>query len=154
MAGHSHHPVPRAEQPMHAGALPAQPSIAEVEQEKPEVVSIPVRHDGPVTAHRLPARDASTQTLNVPVSPVTSAVFKNDFRRSRTVICSVDNPFYYATTRSGLSSTSVSAAAVWPPNVPLELENCDSVYLACAPVGTFSAATSSTIGIVAEFFAE
>lgn len=154
MSGYSHHPGARPEKPFNDGAIPSQPEIADVEQEPTAVVAISVKHDGPIRSHRLPARKASTQTVNVPLAPITSRTFGKDGRRNRVLIVSVDNPFYYATTKSGLASASVTAAAAWPPNVPLPLENCDEVYLACAPVGTFSAATSSTLGIIAEFYAD
>jgi hypothetical protein len=151
------HPIPRHRNTAahDAGALPAQPAIAEVEQEvsRPLYEAVVVKHDGPQTVHQLPAKRAATQTVIVgtPAAGQETVIGGGDFKRKRTVLCAVDNAFYYATTPRALSTTSVTAAAVWPANVPLVLENCDAVYLACAGI---SGATSSEIGIVTEYWAD
>jgi hypothetical protein len=150
-----HHPVPAHQRAATAGAMPASATLAEVEQEEvyhPKPVDVCVV--GPVTMHKLPARRAATQTVVVglPQGGMT-ATLGTELKRSRAVICSVDAAFFYAVRAQSLqsASTAMTAATIWPPNVPLVIENADQVFLACAGLAS---ATSSTIGVVIETWAD
>lgn len=147
------HPRPAHQQHFTSGALPPDPPIEVVEQEYvPDAVE--VRVVGPVTTHRLPAKRAATMTVaaGLPGASITGTLGV-ELKRSRAVLCSVDAAFYYATRAISLNSASSAATAgcIWPPNVPLVLENADQVFLACAGLAS---ATSSTIGILIETWAD
>lgn len=144
------HPVAAHEREQLAGAMPALPAIAEVEQEPLSMVAILVKHDGPLTVYRLPARRSATFTVNAPlISALNGSTGRQlgvELKRSRAVITSSDYPFLYTTRQGGFSSaSSVPAAALWPALVPLVLENADQVFLACAGVGTVPSSSSTTI---------
>ena len=137
------HPLPMQHAP--AGALPAEPTIAEVEQEKkvPEQCAVIVQHNGPVMTHALPARAGAAFSM---IADTTSNfILGRDLKRKRAILLSTDNPFYYSSRE--LSVVNSASAALWPINVPLELLHGDSVYVACA-----TANKTSTIAVVTENF--
>jgi hypothetical protein len=144
------HPMPQHQRDTLAGAIPADPPIAEVEQEQIAPMAVVVEHNGPLTVHQLPARRAANTTVLAPIAPGIS-VLGVELKRSRVLLISTDQPFYYATAASKIAtaSTAAAAATLWPANVPLELLNADKVFLASA-----HASTAATIGVVIESWAD
>lgn len=149
MAGRNH-PIPAHQRAALAGAMPAEPGIAEVEQEPLGPAAVLVEHNGPLTVHQLPARRAATMSLSAPVAPGLK-VLGAEIKRSRVILCSVDKPFYYAVRQSQIAtaSSAASAAAIWPANVPLPLHHADQVWVASA-----DASLPATIGVVIETWAD
>ncbi len=144
------HPLPLHQRETLAGALPADPPIAEIEQEQIAPLAVVVEHNGPLTVHQLPARRAANMTVVAGLAPG-GKVLGVELKRSRVVLCSVDQPFYYATGGAKISSVASAdtAATIWPANVPLELLNADQVWLASA-----HATLSAKVGIVIESWAD
>jgi len=142
------HPLPQHQRDTLAGAIPADPPIAEIEQEQISPRAVVVEHNGPLTVHQLPARRAANMTVRVPTTG--NKILGIEMKRNRVLLCSIDNPFYYATADNKLSAGSAATAAtVWPANVPLELRNADQVHLASA-----HATDPATIGVVIESWAD
>lgn len=136
------HPLPMQAP---AGALPAEPTIAEIEQEKvaPEQCAVLVEHNGPVMTHALPARAGAAFSMYVDTT--SNFILGRDLRRQRAVLISTDQPFYYSARE--LSVVNSASAALWPINVPLVITHADSVYVACA-----TASSHSTIAVITENF--
>lgn len=149
MAGRNH-PMPLHQREALAGALPADPPIAEIEQEQIAPLAVVVEHNGPLTVHQLPARRAANMTVLAPIAPG-EKILGVELKRSRILLCSVDQPFYYATGSAKISSvgSADTASTIWPANVPLELLNADQVWLASA-----HATLSAKIGVVIESWAD
>jgi hypothetical protein len=135
-----------------AGAMPASPDIATVEQEQHGHASVPVVVDGPVTSHALPAKRAATQTLVVGVPPAAVSLLGRELKRSRVVLWSIDKPFLYSTTAAAISTPlnstagiNVQGAVTVPINTPIILLNADQVWVACASVTATDVATVCSV---------
>jgi len=135
-------PIPAHERALLAGALPADFDLSEVEQERhvPDSHAILVEFNGPQMVHNQPSKSGApfSQIINA----AGDTVLGSDKRRKRAVLCSIDNPFYYATTQRATPNTA--SAALWPANVPLPLENADEVWCAAAPPLTGVVTPAST----------
>lgn len=126
-----------------AGAIPATPSIAQIEQEQLAPQAVLVIHNGPITTHELPARAGAA--FSQICSTTSTQVIGKDLKRKRAILLSTDNPFYYSSRE--ISQVNSASAALWPINVPLVLQHGDEVWVACA-----TASMVSTIAVVTENF--
>jgi len=143
MSTHNRH-IPHAQQPAsHAGALPAAPDIATVEQERdaPSQYAVLVEHNGPVATRALPTRAGAPSTVIVPITG--GPVLGRDLKRARVTLISSDKPFYYAAKPPAAWSTAT--AALWPANVPLVLLHGDAINCASADVSL-----PATIAVIPE----
>lgn len=142
------HHTPASQRPYDtAGVLPAEPDIAEVEQEQylPDASAVLVTHNGPVMTHELPARAGAAFGMIVGTSA--TSLLGSDLKRKRTILIATDKPFYYMINE--VSNPNSASAALWPINVPLELRNGSAVYAACASA---TPTDVSTISIITENF--
>lgn len=143
MSTHQRH-TPHAQQPAsHAGALPATPVIAEVEQEfdAPSRYAVLVEHNGPIATRALPTRAGAPSTVVCPIAG--TQVLGRDLKRARVTLVSSDKPFYYAAKAPAVWSTA--SAALWPANVPLVLLHGDAINCASADVSL-----PATIAVIPE----
>lgn len=145
MPGRNHPALKHAGSP--AGALPASPSIAQIEQEDlaPARLSVLVEHNGPITSHELPSRSGSAFSQIFDSGGSTQQLLGKDLKRKRALIVSTDNPFYYAARDQ--ANPNSAAAALWPANVVLEITHADEVHIAGA-----TADQVSTIAVITENF--
>jgi hypothetical protein len=146
MSGRNH-PMPAHQRATLAGALPADPPIAEIEQEQLGPLAVLVQHNGPATVTVLPSERSATMTVRVTATQGQS-ILGTELKRARVLITSIDNPFYYAVTRANIGAAAPSAAMVVGPNVILDLRNADAIYLRSA-----HATDPATIGICVETWA-
>ena len=140
------HHTPAAQRPYtDAGILPAEPDIAEVEQEQyaPAPQAVLVQHNGPISVRTLPARAGGA--FGMQVGNAATNILGSDLKRARAILLATDQPFYYMT--GEVSEPNTASAALWPINVPLELHNGSAVYVACA-----TPASTSTMSVVTENF--
>ena len=116
---------------------PGQPDVPELLQREPVYPAVPVKMEGAVTAHQLPAKrgPAFTQDLSTTFQHVIGA----DLKRKRMLLIS---------TVAWLYRTSTTGVGVpWPANVPLELTHADHVY-AAVPTST------GTLTVITEVWAD
>lgn len=104
----------------------AQPDLAQLQQRDDMPVVVPVRQDGPVEVHPLPARSAPAfqQSLDAVLRNVLSA----DLKRKRAVLIGNDTWLY--------SHSATGRGVLWPGLVPLEITHGDAVYAAEHPDAT------------------
>jgi hypothetical protein len=143
MPSHDRH-VPAAQRPVsYAGALPATPDIATVEQEylAPPTEAILVQHNGPIASRALPTRSGAPSTFTADTHG--DQVLGKDLKRCRLTLISSDNAFYYSS--RPVANWSTASAALIPPLVPLVLLHGDAVYCASAVSGMVA-----TIAVVPE----
>jgi hypothetical protein len=126
------------------GALPAEPTIAEIKQEDVAVTAILVEHNGPISARPVPSRSGAAFS-QICASGSTTQVLGKDLRRARVTLLSTDNPFLYASRETAVANSA--SCALWPINVALVLTHGDEVHVACATGGDVS-----TIAVIAENF--
>lgn len=125
-----------------------EPSVPEVLQMDPRdagtdpPVYVIIR--GPVRAQEVPAKANGGKgwTVSDTDSP---HVLRADPHRSRALVCSIAQPFKFASTQAELGGQ----CAVWPAGVPLELKAVDDLYVQCATAGQ-----SDTISVWQERWAE
>jgi hypothetical protein len=124
------------------GATEPTPDLDELLQEEPAMLTVPVRVDGLVTAHELPARRAQCATDVVPIAAWTPLLPETP-KRKRTTLLSTDKPFYVSPSGTGV------AGMLWPANVPLYWRSVAKVYVMSA-----DAALPATISHLTELWAD
>lgn len=123
----------RADVALH-GAIPAEPSIADVEQEIIAPFVVAVKHDGPLGVYRIPNRRAAmfNQVVGLPSTAQALSIVHKDIKRARVIVMAIDNPILIATKETSLASTSTPSALLWPAGVPYVAEHALGLYVACA----------------------
>jgi hypothetical protein len=102
-----------------------QPSLEEVQQREYTALVVPVRHDGPLTTHHLPARAATVFDFALTVS--WQMCLAEDPKRQRATLISATD---FRVSHTGGSDGR--GGAYWPAKVPLVLENTASVWVSVA----------------------
>jgi hypothetical protein len=126
---------------MESGRTEATPDLEDVLQELPAMVTVPVKVEGQVLAHELPAKRVQTATDVIPAATWTPLLPETP-KRKRTVLLSTDKPFY-------VSQTGAGSGMLWPANVPLEWRGVAKVYVMSA-----DAALPATLSHMSELWAD
>jgi hypothetical protein len=94
-----------------------QPDLGDILQEADAVITVPVRHDGPITIHELPARVAPIS--DYVLTTAWQMIAGEDLKRRRIIlVCDADM----------LISHAPRGGAWWPAKVPLDLRSASAVY--------------------------
>lgn len=127
---------------METGRTDPTPDLDDLLQEDVQVLAVPVRVEGKVLTHELPAVRVQMATDVVPISTWTSLLPETP-KRKQCVLISTDKAFYVSATGTGITGM------LWPANVVLILTHCQKVYVMSA-----DAALPATISHVSELFAD
>jgi hypothetical protein len=98
-----------------------EPMLDELQQREPTMAAVPVRQDGPVTTHELPARAGTV--FDFALTPEWQMVLPADPKRKRVLLVSATD---WEVSHSGGSAGR--GGAYWPAKVPLEWRNTSAIY--------------------------
>jgi len=111
---------------------PTEPDVDELQaDEMYGALLTPVRVEGPVSTHTLPARGGAARAWTIGDAP--ERVFGEDPRRKCASLYSHDGPFFFG---YSMGEVQASTAAKWPAGVPLHLSNIDELWVRGAPSTT------------------
>lgn len=112
---------------------PPNPDLDTLLQREDFGPALPVRHDGPVTVHQLPAR--SGPIIKTALTTDFQHILGADEKRKRVVlVCDVD----WELSRSG----ATGSGCPWYAKVPLAIEHCDKISARVpTSTGTLTAVT-------------
>lgn len=101
------------------------PTVDQVQaDQRNDMPAVPVRHEGPVLVHPLPARSGAARSYTI--TSAATPVLGRDERRKRAVVYSFTVGIAFGFTAG---ECQASTAAKWPIEKPLELENVDELWV-------------------------
>lgn len=126
---------------MEIGSTPPDPvDLDDLLQEPAQVPAVPVRTEGSVLTHELPAKRVQLATDVVPQGSWTP-LLPETAKRKRACLLSTDQSFYVSTTGAG-------TGMLWPANQPLIFVHTQKIYVQSANVA------GSTISHYSELWAD
>ncbi len=116
------------------------PDLDELEQEEPQIPTVPVTVEGAARVYRLPARRAVLSTDTVKDNFV--GIAAGTEKRNRLVLISIEQPIW-------ISRDGRTQGSIWPALVPYVVEHADGVFVKSATPGV-----ETRVGATAELWAD
>lgn len=114
------------------------PELEELQQHEQPALSVPVRHEGPVTAHVLPNRYVQNSTTTVKTSY--ESVAPATPKRGRGLLISMTEDVY-------INDRSAGEGTIWPKLVPYEFSHTRPVFVRAVQ-------NTTMIGLTLELWAD
>jgi hypothetical protein len=127
VAPHEHYPAENIE-----------PGMDAVQQQRYDGPAIPVRLDGPVQTHELPARRATSRNLTVAdaasgdAAAACEQIGSKDLTRKYLYVLCTGQPIYIGHSRQEAAGNT---AGILPVNVPLPMPTGMDIWVRCATAG-------------------
>ena len=124
---------------------PSEPDVDELQaDEMYGALVTPVRVEGPVSTHELPARGGSARSWSI--TGDAQRVLGEDLRRKKALLLSFDHPLFFGYT---IGECQASTAARWPALQQLALSSIDELWIRSAE----AAGAKTEVTVAEEYWA-